>query len=309
VLDAAPGADSYIRVNFGHLDGTSCDAHTEFASLVSAPSAGFARNGRTVTLDAASDAAGYQDWDCAFVALTNDLSGSPTQYSVLIGGLTDVLARPVLRITSVENLGSRKVRLVRGVPTVLEVEVENSGRADAESVRLTGRGKGLKVKRVAPEKAFADGSSTYRLVVTLTGRKKTTLKLTASGGGVTTKRSVTVKPQAAPAPPSPGGYRSKDGDVTFTISKARKIQGFLVYTQTQCGGYPDLPTYTMNTYSFETTKIPRSGIVNAIERGDLYTARLALLVKGGKVTKGRFSYSGPARCFAVETFTAKRTRK
>jgi hypothetical protein len=31
-----------------------------------------------------------------------------------------------------------------------------------------------------------------------------------------------------------------------------------------------------------------------------------MLVSGSKVTRGRFNYTGPDRCFAVETFDAKR---
>jgi hypothetical protein len=218
----------------------------------------------------------------------------------------DDVGVPVLTVTSVELLDSRKIRLVRGVPTILVVDVDNTGEADAQSVRLTGKGKGLKVKKTAPEAVRADGTATYRIQVTLTGKKATKLKLVASDGGVTAKRKVKVKPQAPPAPPKPGSYRSESGSVTFTVTRARKIQGFLTQTLTTCGGYPDPLTYTTNTYDFPTVKIPRNGIVQALDKGGNYSVRLQLLIKGGKVTKGRFNYYGPARCFAVESFTAKR---
>ena len=79
-------------------------------------------------------------------------------------------------------------------------------------------------------------------------------------------------------------------------------------TQTQCGGFPGLPTYTMNTYDFPKTKISKAGIVHDRDEGELYGVNLEMLVSGSKVTRGRFSYSGPDRCFAVETFDAKPVR-
>lgn len=302
VLDAAPGPGSYLRVSFGELVGSNCSADVEFATPVTTPSAGFTRNGRTLTMSVASDEAGYETWDCAFAALASDLSGSPVTYSVLIGELSDIHATPVLAIASVELLGGHRIKLVRGVPTALDVEVVNRGRADTGAVHLTGKGKGLKVKKVGPERIYADGTGYYRVVVTLKGHKDTRLKLKATGGGASAKSKVKVKPRAAPAAPSPGKYRINDGDVTFTVTATRKIKNFRVRARTTCGGYPSLPTYTMNTYDYPTTKIARNGIVDDVSKHDLYTVKLRLSIRGSKVTKGQFNYGGPARCFASESF-------
>ena len=92
-----------------------------------------------------------------------------------------------------------------------------------------------------------------------------------------------------------------------------KVRGFRIYTQTTCGGYPDMPTTTQNTYSFQTEAIPRNNEVVGTERGNqggdaAYSAYLELEFVSRTKAVGKFSYFGPARCVAVEGFTAKLKR-
>ena len=153
-------------------------------------------------------------------------------------------------------------------------------------------------------------SGSAEIQVKLVGDKpKAKLDLTAAWGLASGSSKVVVRRAAPPRPPTPGSYRSKDGAVTFSITNGRpKLTGFRVRTQTTCGGYGTIPTYTMDTYDFPKTTVPRNGIVDSRESKDgLYGVSLQLRVVGGKVTKGRFSYGGPGTCRALEVFTAKRS--
>ena len=132
--------------------------------------------------------------------------------------------------------------------------------------------------------------------------RKTRLRLVASWASVEAGRKVTVRRVAPPARPKPGSYRSTDGSVNLTVTTGKpQVSGFTVRTTTDCGTIP-----TTTTYDFPRTAIPRNGIVDAMERGDLFTTALQLRFSGGKATDGYFSYSGPGGCSANETFTVRR---
>jgi hypothetical protein len=250
---------------------------------------------------------GWEAANCAVAELRR--AGDGVVVDVLIGVITDEL--PTLRLGAPELLGSPRVKLVPGVWTKLDVDVMNDGPGVASGVVVTGHGKGLKVRK--GEVSFGisrNGTGSAEIQVKLVGKKgKARLALTAATGEAKASRSVTVRRTAAPKSPVPGAYASKDGAVSFSITKGRpKLTGFRVRTQTTCGGYGTIPTYTMNTYDFPKTTIPRNGIVDSRDgKDDLYGVSLQLKVVGGKVTKGRFSYSGPGTCRAIEEFTAKRS--
>ena len=254
--------------------------------------------------------AGWTGANCVIALVFPNGSGAPSD--VLVAPLSDELVYPVLSLGQPEILGAKKLKLVRGVWTPVSVEVFNSGAAQARAVTVSGKGKGVKVKTgalgygLAPADDGVPSSGTVDIRVKLTGKaRKAKLTLTASSDGETGTSKFKVKAVKPPPAPKPGRYESKDGDVRFTISNG-KVTGFRVRTQTQCGGYPDFPTYSMNYYDFPTTTISRAGIVHDRDEGELYTVRLEMLVSGSKVTRGRFNYNGPDRCFAVETFDAKR---
>lgn len=249
---------------------------------------------------------GWESANCAVIMLLNS---DDAVVDVLIGLLADEL--PTLELSAPELLGKSKLKLVRGVWTRLDVEVKNDGPGIASGVVVSGKGKGLKVRKGTVDFDIArDATGSTEIEVKLVGKqKKTKLKLTAATGEVKATRTAKVRRTAPPRPPVPGSYKSKDGAVHFTVTKGRpKVTGFRVFTQTTCGGFGTIPTYTMNTYDFHKVKIPRNGIVDARQRVEgLYSAALVLRFNGGKVTDGRFSYSASGPCRAIETFTAKRT--
>ena len=63
---------------------------------------------------------------------------------VLVGPLVDEL--PTLSIGNATLLGSKKLKLVRGVWTKIDVEVANAGPGVAGDAVVSGKGKGLKVE-------------------------------------------------------------------------------------------------------------------------------------------------------------------
>ena len=102
-----------------------------------------------------------------------------------------------------------------------------------------------------------------------------------------------------------GTYKNKKKKVSFKVKK-NKVRGFRVTAWTSCGGFPDLPTYAWYTYDFPTTKIKKNGTVKAKHNGDGYTTKLTMKLSGNKAKNGKFKYTGPNRCWATVTFTAKR---
>lgn len=307
-LRAVPTAatNAQVHVEFGNVVGGSCHGDVgAVSSTYSGLSAGFSRNRRTITLNKVVDEAGYMDWDCAFVATT--VPDTTTSYDAVLGTLKDILAKPVLKISAVQLLRTnvKKVGLVRKVWTTLNVRMANTGRVAAPGTKLTGSGRGLKVKAVKVGKVYDDGHRLARIKVKLTGRKRTVLKLVARSGKVVATRTVVVKPVAAPKRPVAGAYKSKNGKVRFHIRKGRVV-GFYTQQWTRCGTYPDFPTQSWVSYDFPRTAIARNGLVDARQNHRLFTAGLEMKVVGKRVSKGYFFYSGPNSCFASGKFTVKR---
>ncbi|MDQ6523225.1 hypothetical protein RB608_06420 [Nocardioides sp. LHD-245] len=219
-------------------------------------------------------------------------------------------AAPQATITTVELLDTpvTRLKLVPGVWTQLDLKVLNTGDVELPSVTVTGSGKKLKVQPGATETSSDPGDTRSASVRVKLGKaKRTTLTLTAVAGGVATERVIQVKRAKTPPRPKAGAYESPDGRIHLTITRNGRITGFRAQAYTTCGGYPSLPTHSWSYYDFPTTKVPRNGIVTAVERGSNYTVRLQLKAAGKKVTQGRFNYNGPNRCWAVSNFTAKRT--
>lgn len=302
--------NAQVHVEFGNAVDNSCHGDVGLSSPThSGLSSGFTREGRTITLSKAVSEAGYMDWDCAFVAITDP--GAQTTYDAVVGGLTNVMARPRLKVATVQLLRKnvRTVKLVRNVWTVLEVRVKNPSRVATTKVVLRGSGKGLRVKTVRIGKIYDDSSALARLRVKLTRKKATTLKLKVVGsGGAEATRKVGVASTKAPPRPAAGHYKSEDGRLSFRIKKGRVV-GFRSQQWTTCGGYPDLPTSSWVTYDFPRTVVPRNGIVDARQKHELFTAGLQMKVAGKKATQGYFFYSGPNRCFASSKFTARRVKR
>jgi hypothetical protein len=312
VLDAEPtGATaSYLRVVFGHLGGGQCVEDLRISTpTFGALAAGFSRSGATYRLDLAEAQAGYETWNCAVAGLTDD--PVTVQYSVLMGQLTDIYAQPQPVLSKPELLDSSKIKLVRGVWTKLDVTVTNAGRVPADHVVISGAGKGVKVRTTALGWLNSGGEGTAKVKVKLTGKKrKARLVLVASAGAAQASREVTVRATRAPAPPTSGTWRSKDGTFTFKVRNG-KVVGFRGHDlKITCQPPGDLATHYTGTLDFPTTKIARSGIVDDAvdyDKGDAwYNSWLEMRISGGRATKGHFAYVTAGSCKAIEDFTAKR---
>lgn len=309
VLNATPTSaqNARLRLTLGELVGGSCEGQVEYSTpTYGSPEAGWSKSGTTYTLNRTTVSV-YTAYDCAFAALT-EVGGYTTTYDLLGGSLAPIYGKAQLRIESATLLGSKKLKLVPGVWTPIEVAVRNIGDDQAGRVVVSGAGKGVKVKAGRTSYDVYDGSTASITVqVKLKKkRKKTPLSLVAKGTSATkVTKTFKVKQRKAPARIKNGKYRSKDKRVDFRVKKG-KIVGFRIYTMTTCGGYPNFPQYTWNHYSIPKTKIPKSGVVMAVERGSNYTARLEGLAAGGKLKKARFDYSGPNQCRASARFVAKR---
>lgn len=303
---AGPGGVHYpwFQVEPGTWDGSTCRAIPGAGSIGD----GFDDEGRALEYSY-SLPAGFAEATCV-VAFSFDDPVSLQAYDALAGPIADKVEVPVLSIEGAELLGSKKIRLVRGVWTPVDVDVSNAGEGSPD-VTVTGKGKGLKVRRGTITELSAIGGEPYALsttvMVKLTGRsKRTKLTLRATASGVDATRAVKVRTVKAPARPRPGRYAGGGATFTVTGGKVAKVKGFRIRTTTSCSS----SAYdTTNTYDFPTTPISRAGIVHARDSrsGEAgYTVGLEMLVAGKKATRGVFFYSGPAGCFARAAVKAKR---
>lgn len=293
--------DATIDVEFGYLEGNTCQGDSAFLSTTLTPTDGFTRSGSTLKLSAASSAAAYSDWNCAFAVLST--ADGATVYDALVGGLTPTYAVPQLKIERV-----RRQNLVTGSTTKIDVSVRNSGLGEAENVYLSGRGKGIKVTRTKVPYLSNDYAAEVELPVKLLRGKKSKVKLVLTATGARATSSFVVRRTAPPKRPVPGAYASKSKHVEFKIDKRGRVVGLRGYLYGSCGVYPNGPFPMSGYYSFPTTKVPRNGIINVTRSYDLYSVSLEMTVHGSKVTKGGFYYSGPNYCYASTGFSARRRR-
>lgn len=299
--------DATVNLGLGHRTDTTCD----LAAVISEQTSDFGGDiYEFVGYNPTYFPTPSRPWDCVAAFVDDSNGGAPTvTYDAFVAPLTDVRESPRLKIKAVRLLGQKKkkLKLVRGIPTQIEIKVRNAGKVPSGKLTVKGKGKGLSVTSRRLDAVGKESDRSGSVKVRLKGaRKRTKLRIVATDGSVrsaVTLKVVRVKP---PRRPAVGSYRDKSGRIKFTVRRG-KIIGWRGSMGTRCGGYPDLPTYTFNTYSFRTVKIPRNGIVQAVERGELYSASLRLRIVGGKVSRGLFSYGGPDRCAASATFTARRT--
>ncbi|WP_340540691.1 hypothetical protein [Nocardioides sp. GXZ039] len=296
VLGAVPtsSTDGWMTAEYGYFDDNTCYGYKSYTTTTLAAGNGFTRSGTQVNFSASSYEAGYA-YDCAFVYLSN-ADGSAI-YDVLIGALKPTYAPPRLQFGKV-----RTQRLVHKATTRIDVPIRNIGLSDAEHVTISGKGKGLKVRTTKvsyPLLAESTYSSTVSVPITLKAKnkvpKRTKIKLVATTAGSRTTTTVRVVRIDPPPRPKPGKYEGKKTSTTFQIDRSGKVRGFRAYLSGYCGildsRYP-----TSGWYSFKTTKVPRNGIVDDVEKGELYTVYLRMQFKGSKVVNGTMRYSGPNYC-------------
>lgn len=301
VLRGVPTAatEAHLHLAVGTFDAAhTCVAQQEWSTPTVSTSGGWSRSSRTLTLDRAADTSLL--WDCAFVAVTG--AGHAPTYDVLGNGLSDVYARPDLKVPSVRLLGAKRLRLVPGVWTKLDVRVRNAGPGDALGTRITGSGNRVKVRTAKVGRVSSGTASTHKVQVKLRGKKRRTVRLRVSATGDATSTRRVLRPRRPPAKPRAGGYRSKDGKVRFRIRRAT-VTRFRAKVLYRCRGGAS----TWNTYAFPKARIPRNGIIDLERNRDGYTVKLQMFVAGGRATKGRFAYvTGAATCYGTTTFKARR---
>ncbi|MBN8870936.1 MAG: hypothetical protein J0H66_13730 [Solirubrobacterales bacterium] len=299
--------DAELNLGFGHREGTVC----KLAALQNQDTSDYSGSSYQF--------GGYnpdyfptpsRPWDCVAVFLDDSFGGGPagSTYDAFVGPLKDTRHSASLKITRVDLLGQKlgNLRLVRGVPTTIGVDFRNTGKVSTGVLRIKGSGKGIRGAPARVPKLSDDSSSSASIKVRLAGRqKRTRLRIVITDGSAKAVRTIRITRVRPPRRPVAGSYRSKSGNVWFTIRRG-KIVGWRGTMITRCGGFPDNFTYTTNTYSHPSAKIPRNGIVQSVDRAELYTTSLRLRIAGSKVTRGLFTYYGPDRCFASVNFTAKR---
>ncbi|SEB50986.1 hypothetical protein SAMN04489844_0346 [Nocardioides exalbidus] len=296
-----PTGKTRTLLGFGTIQGNSCQVEEATSAWLYSNIPDVLLYDDKDTPDLASAAA----WNCS-VLLVDNGSTSSTPYDAFVSALDVVTATPQLSVRT-----PKRDRLVKKVWTRIPVTVANAAPegVDARDVVVTGSGKGVKV-RPFEVGALEGEDDTEGYVWARLTRPKATLRLVVSEKGEVLGRStVKLRTRPAPRPPRAGSWSA--AGVDFTV-RGGKVRGFRITTQTRCGGYPDIPTTTTNSYSFVTTAIPRNNELVGTERKDAgdasYSAYLEIEFVSPTKAKGSFSYYGPARCVAVDGFTARLSR-
>jgi hypothetical protein len=295
-----PSSQTRTMLGFGAIQGNSCQ-------IEEATSAWLYRYIPDVLLydnKDTPDLASAAGWNCSVLLVdAGDLSTTP--YDAFVTALDVVRATPQLSVKA-----PKRDRVVKKVWTRVPVTVTNASPEgiDAREVAVTGVGKGVKVRRTSLG-AIDGQDDTKAYVWVRLAKRKARLKLVVTEKGeAIAGASIKLRQRPAPAPPKAGAWSSRTG-ANFTV-RGGKLRGFRIVAQTTCGGYPDMPTTTQNTYSFQTEAIPRNNEVVGTERGNrggpaAYSAYLELEFVSRTKAVGKFSYYGPARCTAFEGFIAK----
>ncbi|WP_313405825.1 hypothetical protein [Aeromicrobium sp.] len=301
--DPSSNPDTAVRAHLGVVAGNSCELTGHYDD-------GVVPNGRKYWVWE-RDLPSPRNWDCAVVMTIDRASGATVD--AMGGSLTNQYAQPRLTVAQPRLLdkAQKQVRLVRRVAQDHTFVVKNTGEYRARNVVVTARGKGMKTVRRNAGTLAPGAEASVKVPLRLMSRKKrATVRITASGSGVSTSRIVRVRAVKAPAKPRAGAWRSTDKTFTFKVRKGR-ITGFRgINMRMQCGGYGTFPTYRNVSLTFPTVKVPRHGYVDAIKKyrkGNVwYTATLRGRVVGKKMTQARYTYSTAGGCRVSEGFTARR---
>ena len=299
MLDSDSTSRTSVRLGFGVQAGTTCTIQEVTTDSISRYLPSFLLYDNKAT----EDLAAAKDWSCAVLLVDNGDPAS-TPYDAFVAPLDVVTAAPELSVTA-----PKRDRLVKKTWTRIPVRVANAAAEgiDARDVAVTGAGKGVKVRPASFGSLDGQDDIEGHVWARLT-KPRATLKLAVTEkGDVVGNASVKLRQRPVPAPPRAGTWSANGVD--FTV-RGGKVRGFRIFTQTTCGGYPDIPTTTSNTYDFPTVRIPRNNEVvgsDGKKGGDAaYSAYLELEFVSPTKARGTFSYYGPARCTAFDSFTARR---
>lgn len=299
----APSGSEYIRtlLGFGTIQANSCTIEEATVAWGYQYIPDILLYDNKDTPDLASAAA----WNCSVLLV--DAGQGTAPYDAFVSVMDVQKATPQLSVKS-----PRRDRLVKEVWTRIPVTVANASPEgiNARDVSVVGVGKGVKVRPASFGALEGQDDSDGHVWARLTKPKAKLRLAVTEKGEVVGGSQVKLRTRPAPAPPRAGSWTG--GGADFAVHGG-KVRGFRVYTQTTCGGYPGIPTTTNNTYSFDTTAIPRNNELVGTERGNqggdaAYSAYLELEFVSRTKAIGKFSYFGPARCTAITGFTAKLKR-
>lgn len=308
VFRADPVPDSTLLIGSGRRDDTGDCVIVDY-EVLTVPGPSVNVTGRTVAIDHGHD---LFDDVCAGVAT---LAESGTELDVLGGDMTPVYAVPEPTIAA-----PSKVAMTPGFWVNVEVTVGNTGVDDLTGVVITGKGRGVRVRRTRVDQDSVpvfDGAEVVREVpVKITGpQRKHRLRLTVTTAGVSRSTTVIVVRRPLPALPEPGRYRSKDGSVTFKITRSGtpKLTRFRAELDYTCRKPLDYPEHWHGAFTHPTVRVRRDGIIDDTDehQDPNYRTDLEMSVAGSRAT-GWFRYftdtGGNRTCEGTVDFTARRTR-
>ncbi len=246
--------------------------------------------------------------DCAVVVSADWETGEILDAKV--GPLQDVWLEAGLDAEKVTMLGTKQkqLKLIRGVRQLHQLQVTNPGSYRAVDVRVTGAGKGVKVKPVTISRIEPGETFVPYVEVTLKGRqKRTSARFTVSGSGITDTITLPVRRIQPPARPADGRWAG--GSFTFRVAKGKITSFYGSGLEMECRTPGAYPTKKNVSLTFPTTKVPRHGYVQATagesEGGVAWSAKLTGYISGKKFIRGSFTY-GTGNCWVDEAVRATR---
>lgn len=296
---APSSGETFVGLGLGVLEGSTCMLDSmEYDSVSTYKTEVFVYDAGDATSHPKAGA-----WNCAALITTGLADDAPT-YDAYVAPLEITTRRPQVRLSA-----PKSARLVRNAWTEVPVTVRvPASSIKARKVTVAGAGRGVRVRRLDLG-TIRPGSTvkTHVWVRLSRARSAARLVLRDSGQRLTTKR-ITLRQRPAPARPRAGSWSG--GGANFAVRRG-KVVNFRVRTRTMCGGYPDLPTYTDNTYSFPRVAIPRNNQISQGRRGNVgkpaeYAVHLRMTFVSRNRARGVFTYNGPNRCTATQAFVATR---
>jgi hypothetical protein len=297
-----PSGSTVVLLGFGAFQGNNCVIEEATTARVYTSLTDVLLYDDKDTEDLASAAA----WNCSALVVGSGNPPAAPYHDAYVSPLAVTTATPQLSVRT-----PKRDRLVQKVWTRIPVTVANASPEglDARDVVVTGAGKGVKVRPTSFGSLDGQKDSDGHVWARLTKPKANLRLVVTEKGQAIARAKVKLRQRPAPAPPRAGKWSA--AGVDFTV-RGGKVRGFRINTQTTCGGYPDIPTTTTNTYDFPTVRIPRNNEVVGSDGKEGGTASYSVSLDLEFVSRtkviGSFSYYGPARCVAHDGFTARLTR-
>jgi hypothetical protein len=229
-------------------------------------------------------------------------------YDAKVDRLKDVYVSPRLKVPAVTMLGAKqkKLRLVRGVPQRHQLRLRNTGGYRATNVKITGKGKGVRVKTRKVGRIEAGETLVPYVDITLKSKqRRTKVRLKVSGSGSTA--TVVLPVQRVQPPPRPKAGRWSGHQFSFRVRNGRITAFRGTSLRMECRTPGQYPTYRNVSLTFPTVKVPRHGYVQASAGqrtgSSAWAAQLHGRIVGKKLTRATFTYA-TGNCWVREAVRA-----